>query len=608
MCWRRCSQAGATEIRFGEDLPPTMTDFVREPGDEDLAMIACRRTTFEWVLRRVALAEGRVDVRAPGWRSIGVTADGRRRRARGSRACAWPTARPSTPTLVVAAVGRRGVVPEWLAAVGAAEIAEEVEDTGIVYFSRFYRLRPGCSFPGRSGVIGGDLGYLKYGVFAGDNGTFSVTLATPTEDEQLRKLLADPEVFDAAARQLTVAAEWLDGRAEPITPDVHVMAGLLNRWREYVVDGEPVVTGLIPVGDAIAVHQPAVRPRLQHGVLGSPTAGRRDGRAPRRPARHRAGLRRALSRRDPAVVSGRRRARCRGAARGRGVAGRRRPRRRHRGPAHVHAGRVPRRPAAGDPQRRGGAARLRAQLQPADAARRDGQGPRHRPARAGRVERPRQPAARARRSARTDLLLPSAPPTRALERFAARSGPTCADAGVRRVVDLAFVAQRRSEASSTLSTISPTPISMVSRTSIAPGTSASIVSSSARLVDDQPHDDADHGADQREDDERPQLLERLGVGLGEQRRAPRLRAGLTDVLSTGIEMRWMRVSVRPATRPLHADGEAAAAGGQHDQHQQGGQHHLGHDRRRRARSTGPTTGSRRTDPGGSRRARWRCRR
>ncbi len=52
--------AGATEMRFGDNLPPTMTNFVREPGDDELVMLACRRTTFEWVLRRMALDEGNV--------------------------------------------------------------------------------------------------------------------------------------------------------------------------------------------------------------------------------------------------------------------------------------------------------------------------------------------------------------------------------------------------------------------------------------------------------------------------------------------------------------------------------------------------------------------
>jgi 2-polyprenyl-6-methoxyphenol hydroxylase-like FAD-dependent oxidoreductase len=135
-------------------------------------------------------------------------------------------------------------------------IDEEVDDTGIVYLSRFYRLRPGTEYPARSGPIGGDLGYLKYGVFVGDNRSFSVTLATPTVDDELRKRLTDPATFDACARQLVATAPYLDGRAEPITEQVHVMAGLLNRRRDYVPDGRPVATGVVPVGDAVLCTNP----------------------------------------------------------------------------------------------------------------------------------------------------------------------------------------------------------------------------------------------------------------------------------------------------------------------------------------------------------------
>jgi 2-polyprenyl-6-methoxyphenol hydroxylase-like FAD-dependent oxidoreductase len=158
--------------------------------------------------------------------------------------------------LVVAAGGRRSAVTDWLHEIGAPDVPEQVDDTGIVYYSRFYRLRPGQEYPPRSGPIGGDLGYLKYGVFVGDNRTFSVTLATPVEDDQLRKLLADPRVFDQTAGHLVATAAWLDGRAEPIIDTVHVMAGLVNRWREFVVDGEPVATGIVAVGDAVLCTNP----------------------------------------------------------------------------------------------------------------------------------------------------------------------------------------------------------------------------------------------------------------------------------------------------------------------------------------------------------------
>ena len=54
--------AGATEMDFIDMLPEGM-DRTRLPGDEDLVAIACRRTTFEWVLRRTVLADDAVTLR-----------------------------------------------------------------------------------------------------------------------------------------------------------------------------------------------------------------------------------------------------------------------------------------------------------------------------------------------------------------------------------------------------------------------------------------------------------------------------------------------------------------------------------------------------------------
>ena len=256
---------GATEMRFGDDLPSTITNFERCADDDELVMLACRRTTFEWVLRRAAVAEGRVTFRT------GVGVDGLLANS-ASDAASGDGGVGGAPThitgvhladgttiaadLTVVAAGRRSALSEWLVAIGAACVAEEVDDTGIVYFSRFYRLRAGQGSPPRTGPIGGDLGYLKYGVFVGDNQTFSVTLATPTGDGELRKLLTDPVVFDECARQLVATAPWLDGRAEPITEQVHVMAGLVNRWRNHVVNDQPVATGMLPVGDAVLCTNP----------------------------------------------------------------------------------------------------------------------------------------------------------------------------------------------------------------------------------------------------------------------------------------------------------------------------------------------------------------
>jgi 2-polyprenyl-6-methoxyphenol hydroxylase-like FAD-dependent oxidoreductase len=233
---------GATEIHFGDDLPPTITDFERLGGDDELTMIACRRTTFEWVLRRHALAEGAVTFRT----GVGV------------RGLLTAGSAP-VPVITGVALGDGSTIDADLTVVAAgrrSSLPEEVEDTGIVYYSRFYRLVDGATPPPRSGPIGGDLGYLKYGVFMGDNRTFSVTLATPTADDVLRKALSHTDAFDRCARSLVATAPWMDGRAEPLSDDVYVMAGLLNRWRDYVIDGTPLALGVLPVGDAVVCTNP----------------------------------------------------------------------------------------------------------------------------------------------------------------------------------------------------------------------------------------------------------------------------------------------------------------------------------------------------------------
>ena len=246
--------AGATEIRMTENLPPTMTDRTPRPNDDELVMIACRRTTFEWVLRRAVLA-------SPGCSILdGVAVDGLCAEAGPDGIPLITGVRTGSDSvaadLTVVAGGRRSTLPDWLQAVGAGPVPEEVEDTGIVYYSRFYELVPGAEPPPRDGPIGGDLGYLKYAIFQGDNGTFSITLATPTDDGVLRSALSTIEAFDTTAALLPATKAWVDPAiARPIT-GVHLMAGLLNRLRTFVVDGRPLALGVHAIGDASVCTNP----------------------------------------------------------------------------------------------------------------------------------------------------------------------------------------------------------------------------------------------------------------------------------------------------------------------------------------------------------------
>ena len=244
--------------------------------------LACRRTTFEWVLRKAALA-------APGVALLdGVVVDGLAatddpsglRRATGVHLA---DGRTIDGDLVVLAGGRRGDVPAWFAAIGATPVPEEDEDTGIVYWSRFYRLLGDA--PTTEGPIGADLGYLKFAVFPGDNGTFSVTLATPNDDAPMRSLSA-PGHFDVAAAALQPVAPWVaPGVSEPIT-EVHPMARLRNRLRT-LRDRRPTGRPRRAGGRRRPhVHQPALRPR----VLARDGARRAAGRRARRARHDRRGL------------------------------------------------------------------------------------------------------------------------------------------------------------------------------------------------------------------------------------------------------------------------------------------------------------------------------
>ena len=77
----------------------------------------------------------------------------------------------------------------------------------------------------------------------------------PTVDRELMAL-RNVDAWEAAVRTLTPLEPWTeDGLADPIT-DVEAMARLTNRIRRFVVDGEPVATGLVVIGDAAMTTNP----------------------------------------------------------------------------------------------------------------------------------------------------------------------------------------------------------------------------------------------------------------------------------------------------------------------------------------------------------------
>ncbi len=245
--------AGARELRFADNLPEPMRDvFKAAPGDDDLAVLTSRRTTLELVIRRYVESLPNVTIRSGAFVRepvLSVAADGGMR-VKGLKL--------DDETLyadfVVDAAGRLSSIPEQLRAAGAS-IPEESEDCGILYFTRHYRLKNGEPERGKTSGTG-DLGYIKYGLFPGDNGCFSITLAVPEIETEMRAAIVRPEVFDGICRNLPGLAIWIeDSVAEPISR-VFGMGDLKSHWRAFVTDGRPAATGYFAVGDAAVRSNP----------------------------------------------------------------------------------------------------------------------------------------------------------------------------------------------------------------------------------------------------------------------------------------------------------------------------------------------------------------
>ena len=241
--------AGAVEIDqrvFLEDAP-------REHADDDLLTLACRRPVFDAVLRRALPAPRQAEV-------TGLLVDA-------GRVTGVRTTEGTVPAdLVVDALGRTSTVDRWLDAAGHPQPEPQESDCGLLYYSRHYRVRDGEPFPPYASLLAGprgDLGYLAFAVFVGDNRTFSLCVMVPPGEPALREL-RDAEVFQRVSRMIPGLGSWLDV-ADAIT-DVLPMGRLRNLLRPAYD-----VPGLVAVGDSRCHTNPTfafgASLALAHGAL-----------------------------------------------------------------------------------------------------------------------------------------------------------------------------------------------------------------------------------------------------------------------------------------------------------------------------------------------------
>lgn len=250
--WEQLVAAGAREFTFAHALPHGMRDsYTFMLGDEKLSFLFCRRSTLELIMRRYAASLPGVEfITGVFVNGVDTSDDGGVPSVAGVRGVKDGEEVVWFADAFVDCTGRTTQFTDWLRAAGAI-IEEEESPAGILYFTRHYRLREGCGEPDRGIAQGaGDLGYIKYGVFAADNRHFSITLACPEIESGLRVALPNPDVFDRVCAMMPGTARWTDPvRAEPVSK-VFAMGNLKNVWRHFVKDGAPVVRNYFPIGDS----------------------------------------------------------------------------------------------------------------------------------------------------------------------------------------------------------------------------------------------------------------------------------------------------------------------------------------------------------------------
>lgn len=256
-------------VLLREELPDVLTDMEAaggrflsmtahlgdpQPGDEDLAVLIIRRSTFEWILRSRAQREPNVTIRSgigvSGLISRGVDGSGRPivtgvRLDDGSKVAA---------RAVVASTGARGEIVRWLSDLGVG-CAERLQPIGLTYLTRWYRRSVDEVAEPR---LFAHLPYMKVLAVPGDGDTISVSLAVRLGDTELRRALSDPDAFDRACDILPATQALFSGPRpmEPLT-GVLPMAGLSNRARRFTDEsGDPTTVGFHAVGDAHTMSNP----------------------------------------------------------------------------------------------------------------------------------------------------------------------------------------------------------------------------------------------------------------------------------------------------------------------------------------------------------------
>jgi 2-polyprenyl-6-methoxyphenol hydroxylase-like FAD-dependent oxidoreductase len=252
--------AGAARMDLLGLMPPNLAESGARAGDERFVTYTARRTTFEQVLGKAAEGEPGLEVRrGSAVKELTMRIGSGTPHVTGVRLESGETLHAD---LVVDAMGRRSKLPRWLSDASIGPMHEESEDSGFIYYGRFFRSADGTT-PQPFGPLLAPMGTFSILTLPSDNGTWAVTIVASSGDQVLKRM-RDLDLWTAVVEACPLHAHWLEG--EPIS-DLEAMAGVLDRYRRPLTDGGPSLTGIALLGDAWACTNPSLGRGISLGLL-----------------------------------------------------------------------------------------------------------------------------------------------------------------------------------------------------------------------------------------------------------------------------------------------------------------------------------------------------
>ncbi len=250
--------AGADESCLDDYVHPQLQHkLTRQPDDQRLRTINCRRTTFEMTVRQIAERDPHISVRN------GVRVESLLAEAGEAGTLAVTGVRFNGPNdvetlhadAVIDASGRFSNLAQSLAEFGVT-LSETQRDSGLWYFTRHYKLKPGQSKPGAFGLPGAQFADFTVGALPADNGAFTVTYQVYREDQALTKAMRNSVHFQRVSEGTSQPAAWVDPKRTEATSEVFGFGQMDSFWRSLMVEGEPQVLNYFCVGDSAVRSNP----------------------------------------------------------------------------------------------------------------------------------------------------------------------------------------------------------------------------------------------------------------------------------------------------------------------------------------------------------------